>query len=210
MLLLLLTDRLVWSAPPSPDESEIRRRVGEIYAREEFGHGAPDLVQSLAEVLARFFEWLSALEGNHPYLRGLIFIACILLLILVAVHIGWTVTRVFYVGRRGRLKERAAEEHRLRSQAFLDQAQERARAQDYTEAIRLLFLSLIYRFDEKGRVSFQRSYTNREYLRLFSDRPVLHDKLSLFVDELDDNWYGLRATSREEFESCLAHYRRLQ
>ena len=52
----------------------------------------------------------------------------------------------------------------LLSIGYREEAARRAEAGDYTEAVRFLFLSLVYRFDERGRVSLHKDCTNREYL----------------------------------------------
>jgi hypothetical protein len=59
-------------------------------------------------------------------------------------------------------------------------------------------------------VSFQKSYTNREYLTLFADRPPVYDQLKVFVDMLDDHWYGQRPTDRGQYERCIALYEGLK
>src|SRR5438876_755292 len=63
-----------------------------------------------------------------------------------------------------------------------------------------------YRLDEEGRVLFQRGCTNREYLALFTDRPEVGRDLRVFVDTLDANWYGQRATDERRYAECLALY----
>jgi hypothetical protein len=112
------------------------------------------------------------------------------------------------VPRGGAAASASAERARL-SQACRQEACDRAAAGDFTEAIRFLFLSLVYRFDEEGRVLFQQAYTNREYPGLFDDRPQVNQDLRVFVDVLDANWYGQQPTDRRRYEECLALYDRL-
>src|SRR5439155_22300924 len=96
------------------------------------------------------------------------------------------------------------------SLAYHEEARRRARQREFTEAIRFLFLSLVYRFDESGRIGFQRAATNREYLALFAERPRVQAELKVFVDTLDDHWYGQQPTNERQYESCLALYEQLQ
>jgi hypothetical protein len=135
-------------------------------------------------------------------------VSLVLLLALLVGHIAWTVRRMFSAGARAAANE---EEKRARlSRTYWEEAQRQAAQGEYTEAIRYLFLSLVYRFDERGRVSFQKAYTNREYLTLFADRPPVHADLKVFVDTLDDYWYGQRPTGSQQYEACRALYDHLK
>jgi hypothetical protein len=95
------------------------------------------------------------------------------------------------------------------SENYRAQAKHLAEAGDYIEAIRFLFLALVYRFDESGRVSFHKEYTNREYLDLLSDRRNVKE-LRYIVDILDDHWYGQQPCTRRQYEECLKVYERLE
>lgn len=201
---------LLAAAPPQPSEDEVRSSLHEILSRPEFSPSTrPAWAEWLLERLAEFASWLASLRTTAPVLFWLLLVGCLLLLVLILGHIFWTVRRVLY--RQGRLaREETAEELRRRmSQVCEEEARQRAAAADFTEAIRYLFLALVYRFDEKGRVSFQQACTNREYLGLFADRPRIQDRLRVFVDTLDDYWYGQRSTDRGQYENCLGLYQEL-
>ena len=51
--------------------------------------------------------------------------------------------------------------------------------------------------------------TNREYLALFAERPRVNADLKVFVDTLDDHWYGQRPTDQAQYVQCLALYETL-
>ena len=145
-----------------------------------------------------------------PFFFWLLLVGCCLLLALLLGHIAWTVKRTVFFRRQWSEKSSAADEHRGQlSLSYRQEALRRAAEGNFTEAIRCLFLSLIYRFDESGRVNYQQAYTNREYLALFADRPPVHRPLKVFVDMLDDYWYGQRPTERGQYEECLALYQGL-
>ena len=194
--------------PPHPDDDAVRRHLQDVLSRPEFHKGTN--LNWLAEALRGLFEWLGSLSTASPALFWLLLVGCVLLLLLIVLHIGWTVRRMLAVdaaGARGRA-EAAARRARL-SQTYRQEAGERAARGDFTEAVRFLFLSLVYRFDEEGRVLFQHACTNREYLALFADRPQVGQDLRVFVDVLDANWYGQRPTDARHYEECLALYDRL-
>jgi hypothetical protein len=191
---------------PRQTDDEIRRGLADVLARPEFAPAQETLVSWLARHLKAIADWLGNLRTENPPLYWTLLIVCLVALALLGTHMAWTVRRVF--GRPSSQTEDAetVAARQRRSQAYADGAREAAARQEYTEAIRLLFLSLVYRFDEAGRVSFQRSYTNREYLALFADRPDVRADLAVFVDTLDNDWYGEHSTQRQRYEQCLDLY----
>ncbi len=191
-----------------PDGAAVRRELERVYDRPEF-HPGGDPWAALRDALARFFSRLGTLHGSSPALFWAVLIGCVLLLALLTAHIAWSVFRAVYVGRRSGTDSRAEERRRL-SAGFRAEAETRAAAGDFTEAVRLLFLSLVYAFDEAGRVPFRPDLTNREYLGFFEDRPAVARGLRVFVDLLDANWYGLRPTGGDEYEQCRASYDRVR
>jgi hypothetical protein len=193
---------------PHPGDETIRRRLDDILARPEF-RPAERGTAALFSFITDFFRWLGNLGDTSPGLFWLMLLVCVALLVVLLGHIGWTVKRVFFTDAR-LAQHTDADARRVRqSQDYWQEGQRLAAALDFTEAIRFLFLSVVYRFDESGRVDFPYAFTNREYLALFADRPVLHDSLKTFVDLLDDCWYGLRPAERRQYEACLALYNTL-
>lgn len=176
----------------------------QVLSQPEFHAGAD--FSWLGRALRALFGWLGGLSDTAPVLFWLLVIGLTLLLALLLAHIAWTVRRVLAVGERPATPEEIAERRQRLSQAYQQEARDRAARQDYTEAVRYLFLALVYRLDEEGRVLFQRAYTNREYLALFADRPEVNRDLRVFVDTLDANWYGQRPTDEQRYADCLARY----
>jgi hypothetical protein len=197
---LLATARL----PPSNEE--IHREVKEVFARREFLGG--ERHDWALEWLLDALKWLGSLRHDNPTLFWIILIACCTLLVLLLGHITWTVRRLFTAAREGRQDATTAAERQRFSQDSWEEARQAAARGDFTEAVRFLFLSLVYRFDENGRVNFQRAYTNREYLRLLGD-DRLRTELRVFVDTLDANWYGEHPTEESRYRECLQLYESL-
>jgi hypothetical protein len=194
-------------AVPQPSEEEIRRKLAEVFSRPEFSRGGRgNWLLRLGQWLSDLFRWLGELSDTDPVLYWVLLVGCLVLLVLLLTHIGWTVRRVLFVTPRLAGWDGGASQRSQLSRTYWEEARRRADALDFTEAIRFLFLSLVYRFDESGRVNYQQAYTNREYLALFAYRPPVHDQLKVLVDTLDDYWYGLRSTDRRLYEECLALY----
>ena len=156
-----------------------------------------------------FFRWLGSLHEASPLLFAILVTVCIVLLVLLVVHIVRQVSRAFAIVRRMKPEEAERARRRILSEAYRDDAIRFADTGDFTEAIRHLFLSLVYRFDERGRVSLHTAYTNREYLDLLDDRTPARDALRMMVDLLDIHWYGQSRCDAEQYRACLRDYERL-
>jgi hypothetical protein len=208
LAVVLVSARLGVAAPPEPSEGSIRQKLTEILAREEF---SPNGRQKWMEGLLRdFFGWLAGLHETNVVLFWLLLGGCLALLLVLVGHVGWTVSRAFSAGAKGPGTGSTEEERGRLSLSYWEEARRRAGQHEFTEAVRFLFLSLVYRFDESGRVGFQQAATNREYLALFAERPRVQAELKVFVDTLDDHWYGQHPTEERQYESCLALYEHLQ
>ncbi len=196
--------------PPHPPPAEVNQALQKVLARPEF---APShelgLPAWLLKHLDALFRWLGGLYDTAPTLFWLLIVGCLILLVLLLTHIVWTVRSAFFVATRGAAPGRNGEKHRILSEAYRDEARQQAARGDFTEAIRFLFLSLVFRLDERGSVSYQKAYTNREYLALFADRPQMHAVLKVFVDALDQHWYGRIPTDRQLYDACLGLFESL-
>jgi len=198
---------------PQPSPDAIHRRLNDILSRPEF---APEKEPSdnwfradlrwVAQRIIDFFDWLGSLQTDAPLLFWLLMSVLVLLLIFLTVYVGRRIGRILYLGARPRGEESAHQRRQRLSLLYRAEADRWAGRGDFTEAIRYLFLSLVYRFDEAGRVNFQQACTNREYLALFAQRPRASAELKVFVDTLDDHWYGERPTDQARYEECRALY----
>jgi hypothetical protein len=195
---------------PQPTAEDIRAKLADIYARPEFSPDSRSTwLDKLLEAFVAFFEWLGGLHQAAPLVFWLLLFGTVLLLVVLVAIITLKVRRFVYAGTRLAGDEKAREKRERLSQTYLEEAGRRSAEEDFTEAIRCLFLALVYRFDETGRVNFQRAYTNREYLGLFDDNPTLEEHLKVFVDILDDHWYGQHPANARQYHDCLALYEKI-
>lgn len=81
-------------------------------------------------------------------------------------------------------------------------AQVSAAEADFRSAIRYRCLAVLLVLDEAGKLAFDRSATNREYL--FRAPGTLHDELQPLLDRFDDVWYGNSPTDGEEWSRYSA------
>jgi hypothetical protein len=81
---------------------------------------------------------------------------------------------------------------------------------DYRNAIRYLYLSYLLVLDEQGVMRYDRSRTNREYLRSVSSRPELAKPLRDVIDVFDRVWYGFETVDETTYKSYVAHVEELR
>ncbi|MEM7030471.1 MAG: DUF4129 domain-containing protein [Chloroflexota bacterium] len=90
----------------------------------------------------------------------------------------------------------------LTAETALARANDLSSAGDYRTAIRYLYLSSLLHLDERGVLRYDRSRTNREYLRSVADTPDLAQTLREVIDIFDRTWYGFQPVD----EPTYTHY----
>jgi hypothetical protein len=78
----------------------------------------------------------------------------------------------------------------LTAEAAGQRAQTLSAGGDYRSAVRYLYLSALLHLEEASLLRYDRSLTNREYLRSLSGRPELAERLQGVVEVFDRVWYG--------------------
>lgn len=72
---------------------------------------------------------------------------------------------------------------------------------EFREAVRKLFVALLYQLDERGLVRLHSEATNREYLALVRDLSRLHPVMAPMTDTFDRVWYGREPVDRDRYEA---------
>jgi len=93
----------------------------------------------------------------------------------------------------------------LSSRAAMQRAQTLSNQGDYRNAVRYLYLSSLLILDEQGLLRYDRSRTNREYLRSVSSQPQLAGSLRDVIDVFDRVWYGFESVDEEAYRSYVKH-----
>lgn len=79
---------------------------------------------------------------------------------------------------------------------------------DFRGAIRYRCLAVLLALDEAGKLAFDRTATNREYL--FRASGPLHDELQPLLDQFDDVWYGGVPAGAPEWEGYSSRAGRVE
>jgi len=181
----------------------------EILARPEFqwsaSQEAPDWFQ---RALNAFFDWMERLafgvQNTVYYGRVPLMIGAALLLLLSLFYISRNLSRSLV--REAELAGEASDDEALlTSKGALQRAQTLSSQGDYRTAIRYLYLSSLLVLDERGLLRYDRSRTNREYLRSVSSKPQLATPLRDVIDVFDRVWYGFESVDEQAYQSYLEH-----
>jgi len=92
----------------------------------------------------------------------------------------------------------------LTAEAAGRRAQTLSAGGDYRSAVRYLYLSALLHLEEAGLLRYDRSLTNREYLRSLSGRPELAERLQGVVEVFDRVWYGFDALDNAAYADYAA------
>lgn len=188
-------------AVANPDDA--RSTLDEVLARDEFqpepeGDESRSLWMQFFDrvnsVIDSFFGWIDRiLGGQGEGSPGSIALALVGILVIVGIVV-FAVRSIRESMTPGvtRLADgRSAEAHYTSAEARVE-AERLFAAGEYRAALRLLYLASLIRWEEAGRLRFDRSLTNREVVarvNLQGDASLL-EQLTPLVDRFDRTWYG--------------------
>lgn len=90
----------------------------------------------------------------------------------------------------------------LDSHGWKAKAAELASAGHHKEAVRALYLSLIYLMDEKGIIDFAPTRTNYEYYYALSTSRPLQKGFRTMADRVEEIWFGNHPAKQSDFQAC--------
>ena len=191
--------------PPAPADLQALK---DILTQDEFafdgGPAEPGLLERLQRRLlnglARFLGWLDRLLGGSGAGTALGRLLRIVIPLVAVMSLAVILWRLLRSGLGGLwINESSLPEDDLAAPLTADSALRQAQALsgsgDYRTAVRFLYLSLLLSLEERGFIRYDRSLTNREYLRSVADRPDLARVLADIIDIFDRVWYGYQPIS---------------
>jgi len=182
-----------------------------ILAKPEFQWGEaqvlqiPDWIQKIYDAIANLLDRLTFGIGNGVYYgRVPIIVALVILFIFSLFFISRNLSRSL-VRDAELAAENDASDALLTSKGAMQRAQTLSGQGDYRNAVRYLYLSSLLILDEQGLLRYDRSRTNREYLRSVSSKPQLAKPLGDVIDVFDKVWYGFESVDDEAYQSYVKH-----
>jgi hypothetical protein len=189
-------------------------KLADILEREEFQWAEEDSRPSWLEQLWRRFQaWLRRLlPDDGPLAEGDSFLSYLLTALgtlILVLTLGYIVRSlaINFVSETAIAGDGADGREFLTAVSALKQAQTLSEAGDYRAAVRYLYLSALLSLEERGLLRYNRSLTNREYLRSVAHLPGLAIVLRDVVDVFDRVWYGyqpLDQVTYQQYEARVA------
>lgn len=187
----------------------------EILAKPEYQWKA-EAPSWLNELIQKFFDWLSGLLGEPgPVVIQVGGQAADLLVIgatvLIALMLAFSLANLFkdFVSESALDAENGHEEP-LSARTALNRAETLSKEGDYRSAVRYLYLSALLILDERGLLYYDRTKTNREYLRKVAGNPKIAGLLVEVINVFDRVWYGFQPVDEETYQRYAARVRELE
>lgn len=187
----------------------------EILAKPEYQWKA-EAPSWLNELIQKFFDWLSGLLGEPgPVVIQVGSQAADLLVIgatvLIALMLAFSLANLFkdFVSESALDADNGREEP-LSARTALNHAETLSKEGDYRSAVRYLYLSALLILDERGLLYYDRTKTNREYLRKVAGNPKIAGLLVEVINVFDRVWYGFQPVDEETYQRYAARVRELE
>lgn len=211
------TDRATQGQGISPTSwSQMQRQLDDILSREEFQWQPPTpnpIQEWFNKLLRQALDWFVSLlpqemvVGGHFMqwiVGGVLTVALLVILWVVVRSVGSSL-----VGEAD-LDKQWDERGVITADGALKNAQETARTGDYRSAVRWLYLSSLLILEEHGLLRYDRSRTNREYLRSVAHSPELSNILRDVIDVFDRVWYGFQPIESADYEHYVERVTQLR
>ncbi len=157
----------------------------------------------LAQLIDAILDFINRLFNNTAQgvydMRDVFVVGGVILVVVVLVYFARALRRNL-VSEQVLPPVKVDEEARTPSEAF-NLAQQFVHAGDYRRAVRQMYLATLLLLDQRGKLKYDPTLTNREYLREASLDAHTLSVLAPIVDIFDRTWYGFEPISREEFET---------
>jgi hypothetical protein len=191
--------RAALADPPIAATDADLAKLREIYNQPPFAQTPVD--NFFRQLVRQFFQWLENLlnrsDVNASIPSDLVTLAGIF--VTFAVAIAFIIVLRRNLAAEAELQLSEDPEAVTTSRAALSNAQKLATAGDYRSAVRMLYLATLLLLDERGSLRYDKSLTNREYLRAVKNEPHVANALQPIVETFDKTWYGFENVTPEQF-----------
>jgi hypothetical protein len=212
-LAALQQSRALATAPGGAEEA---RLLNQILARPDFKEETGELnplqkiLQLLSDAVSRLVNFLFGSIDTGLAVPPQITIPLFLLLILAILAFVFRDTLRSLFSETDLAEESGGVGEILSARLATQKAQELSSGGDYRHALRYLYLSALLILDERGLLRYNRTQTNREYLRQVRSRPDLSGHLQVVVDTFDRVWYGLQPIDEASYAEYASHVSALE
>jgi hypothetical protein len=185
--------------PAGPADAE--QRLHEILARPEFRQREPS---ALEQELGRLLSQLLTGAARVMSIPGVWYAIAAIGALLLGGLLYAVARNLFSTGAAG-IPVAPVEpgDENLSAAQALQRAQTLAAGGDYRTSVRYLYLSSLLFLEEAGRLRYDRTLTNREYLRQIEGQADLAEPFRLVVNTFDRVWYGFGPIDAQAYAAYL-------
>ena len=199
---LALLDALIASEtlPPAAEQPDAADELQTVLARPEFQYEEDDpnwFERQWERFLGWIFDLLGRGDGGLSTIWGYVAAGAAGIIVLLVIGY-WLRSLSGQFSAEINLPATSDADYDLSAGDALDRAETLAGGGDYREAVRYLYLSTLLSLDEKGMLRFDRSKTNREYLRQVSGSDFA-PTLGSVIDVFDRVWYGFQPIDKDTY-----------
>lgn len=155
------------------------------------------------QFITRIKKWFNDLFGGNevriPIPSELFSIGAGVILLIILLYVFRNLFSDFFIDAAAKDEQMAGDEL-LTAESALQKAKDISKGGDYRTAVRYLYISSLLTLDERGLMRFDRSKTNREYLRSVAAFPQLSAPLRDVIDVFDRVWYGFQSLDEDSFQ----------
>jgi hypothetical protein len=197
-----------WTPPPA--NAAAADALTDVLSRSEFDYSpqSPTLWERIQQQLLELF-FGSRSAGLVVDLLAMIwpFVA-----ILVVAGVAIYLVRGFFNQFAAQSENGVGDPHvpNLTASSARQRADERSRSGDLRDAVRYLYLAALLDLDERDVLDYDRTRTNREYVRSVSGQSLLAQELNAIVDVFDEVWYGFHPITSSEYARYEARVQALR
>lgn len=193
-------------------DAPVRQKLSAILARREFRDvHAPTWFERMRDRISQWLgdliEWLTGRLSGYPIITRAT--SWVLMLLAAGALLAWMVKRLLRRHDTLRLDLSASPLADSTWQQMAREASEAAGRGDWREAIRLAYWSGIYRLEELGVWTVDRTRTHREYLRLIRRGQAQYEPLAALTRQFELAWYAARPSSAEDFQAAMTRVEKL-
>lgn len=206
------------SAQLLPASPEVRKeKLRQILSRREFGVSQQGLLERVTgwiiEKISNAVKWMlgSGQIGNGLSQVLSVILASAIIVLFIAL-IAFVLARI---GAAGIASRTAAGMNDLYEgpktpKAALSEAARLASEGDYRSALRLVYLAILLKLDDRELIRFDRTGTNWEYLAKLRPYSELQEILRPVTIAFDEKWYGHAPASDEDYREFLDIYHNVE
>ncbi|MEM7332204.1 MAG: DUF4129 domain-containing protein [Chloroflexota bacterium] len=210
----LFSARLSWEAGNYSDADLAALQT--ILNDPDFDYAPPTpspLQEYLRDLWLRINQFLNDLlpervQGSG-FFRSILNVVGIVGFVIVLGYAAHTLFNSFYSEASGLILEED-EVANLTSDSAFERAQAFSTEGDFRTAVRYLYLSALLLLEEQGLLRYDRSLTNREYLRSVAHKPEMVAILRSVIEVFDRVWYGFQPLAANEYNEYVKQVEQLK